>query len=365
MSARGTVDKTLLYTSLFLGLFGVVMIYSASSIMADGRFGNHLHFLQRQIIWLLISCVAVYFILKIDLKRRAVYTPIFLLGVIFALSIVFLMPSRNEAHRWLFLGPMTMQPAEFAKIGLIYYLAFSLAKPSRDVTVLKQLLIPYLPIVAIILGLIALQPDLGMVIVIAVTALGMLFMAGAPLKFLLGGTLPLGGLAAFLVFGLGYKIARVHDFISTLENPLAGSYQIKQAILTLGAGGVFGSGLGDGRQKLFFLPYPHTDFIFASIGEEIGFLGMCALLLCFLITLYRGFKIAAYQPDRFGYLFASGLTLSLFFNIAINIGVVTSLIPTTGLPLPFLSYGGSSLLVTAISIGLLLNLSRRRDGWVA
>ena len=162
------------------------------------------------------------------------------------------------------------------------------------------------------------------------------------------------------VFLFGYKQERVISYFSSVLNPLDGGYQVRQAALTLGSGGLFGVGLGDGRQKLFFLPYPHTDFIFASTGEEIGLVGLIAVLGLFFFIIYRGFKIAVSQPDKFGFLLAAGVTWALFINIAINIGVVTALLPVTGLPLPFLSYGGSSLMVSSASIGVLLNLSRRR-----
>ena len=364
MTARGHIDRALLSSALALGLLGVVMVYSSSSILAESRFGSHLHFLIRQMSWALISIVIAWGVTKLNLKRLAVYTPIALLATIFALGLVFLMPARNGAQRWLFLGPLTVQPAEFAKLFLIAYLAFSLSKPTRDLSQYKRLLVPYLPIIGVVLGLVLLQPDLGVVIVMGVTVIAMFFMAGAPLRYLAAACLPLGASAAALVFGFGYKIARVRDYIASLEAPLEGSYQIKQAILTLGAGGVFGAGLGDGRQKMFFLPYPHTDFIFAAMGEEIGFVGLCVALALIFTILYRGVKIAAAQPDRFGYLLASGITLSLFFNTAVNIGVVLSLLPTTGIPLPFISYGGSSLVSAALMIGVLLNLSQRRDGWL-
>jgi cell division protein FtsW len=162
-----------------------------------------------------------------------------------------------------------------------------------------------------------------------------------------------------VVFVFGYKKARILDHIAAVADPLQGSYQVKQSALTLGAGGLLGAGLGEGRQKLFFLPYPHTDFIFSATGEEVGFIGLVCLLIGLFFILWRGFKIAAAQPDRFGYLMAAGTTWSLFINMAVNIGVVTAIIPVTGLPLPFISYGGSSLLFSSAGIAVLLNLSRR------
>lgn len=361
--ARANIDWTLLYVTLALAVFGVVMVYSTSSLMAEQRFGSHLFFFKRQTIWLLISLVVMAAIIKIDLKRLAPYAPLALLTVILLLSLVFTMPARNGSQRWLFLGPFALQPSEMAKIVLVYYLAFSLANTKRDLQEWRNLALPYAPLIGLTLALVMLEPDLGTAITIGLTVLALFFMAGVRVTHLLLGLAPLGAAACLVVFVFGYKIARVKNFIASLADPLQGGYQVKQAILTLGSGGLTGAGLGDGRQKHFFLPYPHTDFVFAAIGEEVGFIGVAVVLLLFFTLLYRGLRIAAAQPDRFGYLLASGVTLCLFFNIAINIAVVTSLAPTTGLPLPLLSYGGSSLLVTLASVGILLNLSRRRDGW--
>ena len=256
------------------------------------------------------------------------------------------------------LGIINVQPSEIFKFMMIVFLAFSLSNPKRNITELKQLLFPYVPIIGIALMLIIMEPDLGTTIVIALTAIGMFFLAGARLKHLFYGLAPLTASAAIMVFGLGYKKARILDYIASISDPLQGSYQVKQAALTLGAGGMLGMGLGEGRQKLFFLPYPHTDFIFAAIGEEVGLFGLLIILGLFFFIIFRGFKIASRQPDRFGYLLASGVTMSLFLNIAINLGVVTAIIPVTGLPLPFLSYGGSSLLVSSAAVAVLINLSR-------
>jgi len=196
-------------------------------------------------------------------------------------------------------------------------------------------------------------------VVVFCTALGIFFLAGVRFKHLLLALVPLAATGALVVFGLGYKKARVLDYIAAIADPLRGGYQAKQAALTLGAGGVFGVGLGEGRQKLFFLPYPHTDFIFAAMGEEIGLIGLLLVLICLFFILWRGLKIASAQPDRYGYLLAAGMTLTLFVNIAIHVGVVTSLLPVTGIALPFFSYGGSSLLMSSAAVGVLLNLSRK------
>ncbi len=355
----GNIDERLLLAYLALTVIGLVMIYSSSSMLAESRFGSHMLFLKNQFIWALISFAVIALICRLDLRKLSVYSAPALLLILMLLSLVFLMPARNGAHRWIMIAGHTIQPSELFKFVMIVYLAFSLSNPKRNISDLKQLLFPYLPIIGLGLALIVMEPDLGTTMVIFATAIGIFFLAGARLKHLLVGFLPLISGAAFIVFGLGYKKARIMDFLASIMDPLQGSYQSKQAALTLGSGGILGAGLGEGRQKLFFLPYPHTDFIFASIGEEIGLLGLLVILVLFFYILRRGLKIASAQPDRFGYLLASGITWSLFINIAINIGVVTAILPVTGLPLPFLSYGGSSLLVSSASIAVLLNMSKR------
>ncbi len=354
------MDKKLLYAALCLLVIGMVMIYSSSSVMAQSRFGSQIYFLQRQILWLGLALAAGWVITKIDLKKFAAYSvPLLLLSLIM-LALVFLMPARNGSHRWIFLGPLTIQPSEIFKVLVIYYLAFSLSQKKRDIGDWKQILFPYAPLIGIGVILIILEPGLGSALTITLTVLTIFFLAGIRLQHLALLILPLAGLASFMVFVLGYKKDRVIDYISAVQNPLAGSYQIKQAVLTLGAGNLFGVGLGNGRQKLFFLPYPHTDFIFASIGEELGFAGLLAILILFYFIIWRGIKIALYQPDKFGYLLAMGVTLTMMIAILINIGVVTSLLPTTGIPLPLLSYGGSALLVSIVAVAILLNLSKRQ-----
>lgn len=343
-----------------LMLIGLIMVYSTSSMIAESRFGSHIFFLKNQLKWAVIALVAMFVIIKIDLQRFSVYSAPALLLVILMLSLVFLMPARNGSHRWLFLGIINIQPSELFKFIMIFYLSFSLSNQKRNIADLKQLVFPYFPIIGLGLFLILLEPDLGTTIVVFLTALGIFFLAGARAKHLFYGFVPLIATASIVVFGIGYKKARVLDFIASVKDPLSGSYHVQQAALTLGSGGIFGVGLGDGRQKLFFLPYPHTDFIFAAMGEEIGMIGLLFVLFLFAYIIYRGLKIASLQPDRFGYLLASGMTLSLFINIAINIGVVTAVLPVTGLPLPFLSYGGSSLLISCAAIAVLLNLSKRR-----
>ncbi len=352
-------DERLLAAYGLLLLIGLVMVYSTSSIIAAGRFGSQMYFFKQQFIWVLLSAAAIFLIARLDLPRLAVYSAPALLVTLLLLALVFTMPARNGSQRWLFLFGFSLQPSELFRFLMIVYFAFSLSNPKRNITQLKDLLYPYVPIIGLGLLLIAMEPDLGMVIVMTISTVGVFFLAGARIKHLAVAVLPAIGLASFMVFVIGYKKARIIDYMASIQDPLQGSYQVKQAALTLGSGGLLGVGLGNGSQKLFFLPYPHTDFIFAAIGEELGMIGLLCILALFAYILWRGFKIAAAQPDKFGYLLAAGMSWSLFVSIAINIGVVTAILPVTGLPLPFISYGGSSLLMSSAAVGVLLNLSRR------
>ncbi len=354
------MDRKLLYSTIGLIAIGMIMIYSSSSVMAEVRFGSHSYFLKRQLMWLIIAGVLAWMTLKIDLKKLSALAVPLLFASLIMLVLVFFMPARNGSHRWLFLGPITIQPSEIYKIITIFYLAFSLSQKDRDIKNLKQFLLPYVPLIGSGLILIILEPGLGSALTITLTVLIIFYLAGLRLIHLAALLLPLVGLVSIMVFVIGYKKPRVMDYLSAVGDPLSGSYQIKQAVLALGAGGLFGAGLGNGRQKLFFLPYPHTDFIFASIGEELGFIGLLVILGLFGVIIWRGMKIAMYQPDQFGFLLAMGIVVSIFAATIINIGVVTSLLPTTGIPLPFISYGGSALVVSVVSIAALLNLSRRR-----
>lgn len=354
------MDRRLLYSTFALLLIGLVMIYSASSVMAESRFGSQLFFLKKQVVWLILAGLAGWMVTRIDIKKYAAFSVMAVFVTLVMLVLVFFMEARNGSHRWLFIGPFTIQPSEFFKLAVIVYLAFSLSREKRDIRNFKQIILPYVPLIGCGLVLIILEPGLGSVIIISVTAATIFFIAGMRLLHMAALVLPVTALIAFMVFVLRYKVQRVVDWMTAIENPLAGSYQVKQAVLALGAGGVFGAGLSNGNQKLFFLPYPHTDFIFASIGEELGLVGLLAVMMLYYIIIWRGFVIAGYQPDRFGYLLAMGLTISLAASVIINIGVVTSLLPTTGIPLPLLSYGGSALMVSVMSIAILLNLSRRK-----
>lgn len=358
-SKRERVDERLLITFLALLVGGLIMVYSNSSILAESRHGSQWFFMKSQFVWAALALVTVYVITRLNIRKLAVYSVPALFIILIMLTFVFVMPPRNGSHRWIFLAGLSIQPSEFFKLMTVVFLAFSLSNARRDITEWKQVVYPYGLIIGLGMVLIVLEPDLGTAMVVGATALGMFFLAGARIKHLATLVVPMVIGGCVMVFGLGYKKARVMSWLDALIDPLQGSYQVRQAALTLGSGGIFGAGLGEGRQKLFFLPYPHTDFAFAAIGEELGLIGLSLLLGLYFYLLKRGLAIAMDQSDRFGFLLASGLTLLLFVNIALNAAVVLAILPVTGLPLPFMSYGGSSLLISSMAVGLLLNLSRR------
>ena len=359
MIDRSRPDYILFLTALGLVAIGVVMIYSASAILALERFGSTTFFVKKQAIWGIITLLLILALTRVDYHHLEKISPFLLLGSFLLLVAVLFVPATRGASRWIRLGPLTFQPSELFRYALIFFMAFSLSKRKERIKELKFVLLPYFLILIIALGLIMKQPHLGAVLLISLVVFAMLFVGGARIRHLLLIVAPVILSVFILVFFLGYKKARVNDYLSSLENPLKGSYQMKQSVLALGSGEMVGVGLGEGKAKLFFLPEPHTDFIFATTGEELGFMGSAAILILFFLLAARGMSIARRAPDDFGYLLAFGITFSIFAGFLINAGVVVGLLPTTGLPMPFLSYGGSSLIFSALGIGILLNVSRQ------
>jgi len=356
---KANFDIWVLISLLILAAIGTVMVYSSSALMAESRFKTQFFFFKKQIVWVLISMFFFLLAFRIDYHWYGRMSNLFLIMGFFILAAVLFLPAIKGVHRWIRLGPVSIQPSEVFRYTLILFMATTLAKRMDKIREFKHLLIPYFFILVIYVGLIMKQPDLGSVFTITLVFFLLLFIAKARLKHLV--LLALPGLAGFviMVFGLGYEKDRIHDYFNSLKDPMAGSYQVKQSILALGNGGLKGVGLAEGKQKFFFLPEPHTDFIFATLGEETGFIGLLAVLFLFLIIAWRGIVIASQAVDPLGYFLALGITFSIFTCALINIGVVIGVLPTTGVPLPFLSYGGSSLLMSFVAIGVLLNISKK------
>ena len=364
------IDLPLLVSSLLLLGVGSVMVYSASSAVAEEMFsGDSGFFVKRYLVRLILGIVILVLFASLDYQKQKKWSPVWMaMGLVF-LILVFvpgLGMTIRGATRTLNLFSMTIQPAEGIKIALVVYLAYWL---DRNQHVLHRFVVGILPGLAVVGAtclLIVLQPDYGTAIVLAVTSFAMLYIGRARLLHLAGAgavMLPVLLLKLYTTSHSRHRLMAYFDrfFGSSVEqtvNLQGADYQLQQALIGLGTGGIFGIGLGQSRQKFLFLPDPHTDFVFAVIGEELGFLGSLAVLGLFVVFAWRGIRIARMAPDAFGFFLASGLTILISLHVVVNIGVVTGLLPTTGLPLPFLSYGGSWLLFCMMSIGILLNISR-------
>lgn len=352
------VDKVLIIVVGLLLLLGTVMVYSASAMFADSRYGSDTFFFQRQLIWLGLSIAGLFVAMRIN--YRALCNLAWPLIAVSLLMLVVVLFTRevNGAKRWITFGFAGFQPAEIFKFSLIVFLAAHLSAMREKISQFSFVAIPLLPIIAVGFGLILLQPNLGTVLVLAAATFILLFIAGVRKRLM---ALLVGGMAsvAFLmVYVIGYKRARVDTFLESVSDPLLASYQVKQSILAIGSGGFVGKGLGRGSAKLFYLPAPHTDFIFATLAEEGGFIVAMAVLALIGILVWRGVRVAIHSPDLQGFYLALGITLVIFCQSMTNLMVATAMIPATGLPLPFLSYGGSSMFITCVAIGILLNISR-------
>jgi len=355
------IDLTLLATVMALLLFSIFFIYTASSIRAERLYDDSAFFLKRQLIRVVIALVIMFFIARVDYHRVLRHSPP---AYWFALALlVFLLFAPESwmirgSRRWIMLGPAQFQPSELAKYALIFYLAGNLAKPDVDPENFVDGLLPQLILIgAVVLG-VALEPDLGTALAIATIALIMLFVAGAKLGHLF--FLVFGAVlsAASMLWRVAYQRGRVESFIASMFGDAEPAWQVRQSLISLGNGGLFGVGLGQSKQKLLFLPDPFTDFIMAIVGEELGLIGTLAVILMFFIIIWRGFHIAHRAPDRAGQLTALGVTSAIGLYALVNAGVVTHILPTTGIPLPFISYGGSALIMNLFGIGVLLNISQ-------
>jgi len=348
-------DYWLIGTIVPLSLFGLLMVYNSSAAMAIRDFGNQYYYLQEQAKWLVLGFVICIIFSCIDYRLwKRIAFPV-MIGTILLLCIV-LIPGIGikalGAKRWINLGFFVLQPAEFAKLSLVMYLSVWLTSARG------QRLVPFLMLLGVFIALVMLEPDLGTAMIITLTSLAMFFYSGAAIQhFLL--MLPIIGIGAiFLAVFSPYRFKRLLTFLNPENDPLGASYHIRQAIIAIGSGGLFGLGLGQSRQKYEYLPEANTDSIFAIIGEEVGFIGCIILIAVYLFLLWRGFRIARRIEDPFGRNLAFGITTWLGIQTLINISAMVALIPLTGVPLPFISYGGSSLVIIFAACGILVNISR-------
>ncbi len=355
-------DKILAGVVLLLSIFGLIMISSASVVMSYKNFGYSYYYLLHQFLYgFLLGIILLFLFQKIDYRILKKYSPLLLLLTIVLLLLVFIPGLGYEikgASRWVAVGGVSFQPSEVAKLTFILYLAAWLDKRGSSIKDFSNGLVPFAVIVMVISLLLIKQPDISTLIVIAATALAMFFVAGAKISHIL--ILGLGGVMGLfiLIKTSSYRMNRLMVFLHPELDPRGIGYQINQALLAIGSGGIFGLGLGQSRQKFNYLPEPIGDSIFAIIGEELGMIGLVFLMTLFLIFALRGFKIANKAPDNFGKLAATGITFWITFQALENIAAITSLIPLTGIPLPFISYGGSALATSLLGVGILLSISR-------
>ncbi len=361
---RVAMDHTLLIVTMILALVGLVMVFSASAVVAGNRFQDSGFFLKRQLAWLTFGFLLLHLASHIDYvwwKRLSIP----LLAVTLLLLIMVLIPSvgvaAKGARRWLRLGPISIQPAEIVKLVAIFYLAAYLTKKEGRIALFASGLMPVLIVIGVLSGLVLLEPDLGTVLVIGLVAVAMLFLGGARLSHLVALALCAVPAVLVLVLSSSYRRQRLMTFLAPWKDASDAGFQITQSFLAFGSGGLFGVGLGEGKQKLFFLPEAHTDFVLALVGEELGLMGTGVIVLLFALFVVRGFQISARARMPFGRYLGMGITLLIGVQALVNACVVTGLLPTKGLTLPFVSYGGSSLVICLLGTGILLNISRDRQ----
>jgi cell division protein FtsW len=358
---KSNPDFLLIIVTLSLLAVGLIMVYSASAIWADYKFADSFYFAKRQLLFAGIGVVAMFFIMNVDYWTWRSWAKMLLI-ICFVLLVLVLIPGvglvRNGSRSWIGVGAFSIQPSEFIKLAMIAFLSKFLSENQKYITSFRKGLVPSLGLVFIAFGMIMLQPDLGTGTVMLGTCIVMIFISGARIAHFI--MLGLMGVAGFvgLVLSAPYRMERITSFLDPWKDPLGSGFQIIQSLYAIGPGGLFGMGLGESRQKFFYLPEPQTDFIFAILSEELGFIGGSFVLLLFALMLWRGIRIALGAPDLYGSFLAVGIISMVAIQVMINIGVVTGLMPVTGITLPFLSYGGSSLTLMLCAVGVLLNISR-------
>ncbi|HEX5709679.1 MAG TPA: putative lipid II flippase FtsW, partial [Pyrinomonadaceae bacterium] len=354
-------DEWLFAATVGLALFGVVMVYSASAVVASQQNLGQYHYVVRQGVWTLIGLGAMLWAMRFDYGRLR--SPVVVYGLL-ALTVVLLVgvfafPPINGARRWIRLpGGFTMQPSELSKLALAIFLARFMERRAGEEGAFWRTFVPCILVTGVLAALILKQPDLGTAMMLGVVCLSILWTAGARARHLAMAAAPaLVGLVAMLVF-VPWRLRRLLSFLDPWSDPQGAGYQVVQSLLAVGSGGVDGLGFTEGKQKLFFLPFAQSDFIFAVVGEELGLYGGLGVLLLFAVFMWRGLRAALRAPDRFGMLLGVGIVTTIVVQALFNMSVVLSLLPTKGIPLPFISYGGSSLMLTLFAVGVLLNISQ-------
>ena len=360
MARKLAFDKTLFLAGIGVTLFGLVMIFSASAPLSMQNYRNPYHFLLRQLLAGAIGLAGMGIAMNLDYRKlltrpvvgvALVTATVLLAGVLFA-------DRAHQVHRWIHIGPLQLQPSEIAKIALVIYLAYQVARHEDRINDPLHSLLPIGVVVGQLALLVYLEPDLGTATLYVMLTGLLLFLAGLRWRYVATAA-GAGAMAlVMLILAAPYRLRRITAFLRPDDDPLGAGFQVRQSILAVASGGLQGTSLGESRQKLFFLPEPHTDFIFSVVCEELGILGAMLVIAVFGVIFWRGVKAAQGAPDRGGYYLAMGITLMLVLQAMLNIGVALGCLPTKGVPLPFLSYGGSSLVVNLFALGLLLNVSQ-------
>jgi len=360
MARKLKSDHALFIATILLVALSVVMVYSASAPVALTRYGQASFFVIRQALWVALGLPMLWFLMKLDYHTYR--EPFFIwcgLGLaVLALVAVLFSPPVHNARRWFGIAGIGVQPSEFAKLAAIIFIAAILERRSRHIDDVTYSLVPIGIVVTVLVGLVLLEPDFGTAMSLILIAAAMVFAAGLNYRYIFGALLAALPTVYIIVMGASYRRRRLLAFLDPWDDPLGDGFQIIQSLIAVGTGGVWGRGLMNGVQKLFYLPEPHTDFIYSVISEELGLIGATAVILCFSIITWRGMRAALRAPDSFGAFLAVGLTTMIAVQALVNISVVLGLMPTKGMPLPFVSAGGSSLLVNLIGMGILLNVSQ-------
>jgi cell division protein FtsW len=357
-------DRILFGAVLALSLFGLVMVYSASAVIATSRPGGTPYFfVLRQAQALVAGFLLALLAMTVDYRR---WRSSWLLGGMLGISALMLIavlfqPRINNTHRWLNLGPLSLQPSELAKIPLVIFLAHWLDSRRERMEDIVGTLLPAAAILGGFTVLVMIEPDFGTAVIYLVVGVVLLFAAGLPFRYFAGGALAVVPVLAFWVTRADYRLRRISSFLNPEADPLGDGFQAWQSLIAHGTGGTIGAGLGDGRQKLFFLPEPHTDFVFSIIGEELGLVGALVVLAVFAVVFWRALRAAIGAPDRYGYYLALGLGSLVFIQALTHMSVTLAMLPTKGLPLPFISYGRSFLVTCLVAAGLLLNVSQHQE----
>jgi cell division protein FtsW len=348
-------------------LFGLVMVYSASSVVASSRYGMSSYFFLRQLVFAGVGYVLMVFLMNVDYHvwQKDKMVRVLAILSLASLAFVFSQPRINGAHRWIRYGSISLQPSEIAKLVVLIFLARYLHLHQDEINRFGKTLVPCVAVVGLFAGLIAIEPDLGQAVCVVAMAAALLFIAGLSWKYVTGAVALAVPVFYFFVVLVPFRWERVKSFVDPFHDPLGSGWQISQALTAIGSGGFWGLGLGASRQKLFYLPEASSDFIFAVIGEELGLIGTVFIVAAFLLFFYRGIRVSLRAPDQFGFYLGLGITLMIVLQAFINVSMVLALIPTKGMALPFISQGGTSLLLNLLSTGVLLNISQYSEASLA